>query len=805
MPVFAMLEFQSLLIIILVFSSESYRLRCPDRSQRQLRTSVFCKNSSRLLYTCLYDTNQLSFSEQCNRNPDFVTPGERYVISGNLRNVDCSSKRYQPFRLWSNVSGECLYKKSLCDGEGQVVFNNGSLIEDRRCRCDYTKGYAFIKRPKYNCSCIPSEEDCSCYISTCPDSSVLSSDYECVEKKRQVDLKCPLMVIENRSLLIPEIKRKQEKMKQLSDIFIAMNGMCFLILAYIVLAITIIVFWNRIHNKDIDVENCRKPSATKNRKEKTRQTPKTDINKPTVSTTFVLSKHNNTPHTQANTKEAKTTSTPAAIKPLPTEVQQKSNLRYLSKQLADGASNEILHRNVDQYKKKLESTEEALAKTKLQLEEAVDLKIQIEQLKLIVEKKDRDMEKINKDMQNKEKEMKTNLKKMQDKDSEVQEKEKEIKKQSDEIIRLATERRELHNQVLTLKGNIRVFCRVRPLLKHETKGRNGTIDHIIFSGDKEIKLVQTSDVAFNEKIFTKKGHEKYEFSYDKVFSDKATQEEVFEEISPLVQSALDGFDVCIFAYGQTGSGKTYTMEGTSVNDDDRNRGMIPRAVHQIFQEIEKLKNEELIYSLEVSFLEIYNETIRDLLSDVTNYAKLDIKMAENEKNKNNKKVVVPNLTIVRNPRIEEVSDLLKRASKKRAVGETERNESSSRSHSVFSLTLTSNSTKKIEGTLHLVDLAGSEKFENSASEVQRKETVAINKSLSQLKNVIRNIRSNQQHISYRNSLLTRLLQNSLGGNSKTLMFVNVSPQKECIQETINSLKFAAEVNQCNIGVAKKKR
>ncbi|CAG2219097.1 KIFC1 [Mytilus edulis] len=159
------------------------------------------------------------------------------------------------------------------------------------------------------------------------------------------------------------------------------------------------------------------------------------------------------------------------------------------------------------------------------------------------------MEKINKDMQNKEKEMKTNLKRCKIKIVRCKKKEKEIKKQSDEIIRLATERRELHNQVLELKGNIRVFCRVQPLLKHETTGH----------------------VAFNEKIFTKKGHEKYEFRYDKVFSDKATQEEVFEEISQLVQSALDGFDVCIFAYGQTGSGKTYTMEGTSVNDDDRNR------------------------------------------------------------------------------------------------------------------------------------------------------------------------------------------------------------------------------------------
>lgn len=104
----------------------------------------------------------------------YVVLGEKYVISGNLRNVDCSSDRYQPFRLWSNVSGKCLKQKSLCEGEGQVIANNGSLIEDRTCRCDYTKGYKFIKQPKLNCSCIPSEEDCSCHIIKCSEGLILS-------------------------------------------------------------------------------------------------------------------------------------------------------------------------------------------------------------------------------------------------------------------------------------------------------------------------------------------------------------------------------------------------------------------------------------------------------------------------------------------------------------------------------------------------------------------------------------------------------------------------------------------------------
>ncbi|XP_071124484.1 uncharacterized protein [Mytilus edulis] len=196
-----------LLIFLWISSNYSYRLQCPDVSQRPLRASGYCTASLRSKYTCLFDTNQISFSEQCNINPDFVTPGEKYVITGNIRNVDCSSDRYQPFRLWSNVSGECLYTKSLCDGEGQVVFNNGSRIEDRRCRCDYTKGYKFIKRPKMNCSCKPSEEDCFCYISLCPKGSVLSPDYECVKKKHYVNSNCPPIESESESLQTPEITR----------------------------------------------------------------------------------------------------------------------------------------------------------------------------------------------------------------------------------------------------------------------------------------------------------------------------------------------------------------------------------------------------------------------------------------------------------------------------------------------------------------------------------------------------------------------------------------------------------------------
>ncbi|XP_063414937.1 uncharacterized protein LOC134696902 [Mytilus trossulus] len=181
----------SLLISLVTSTTYSYNLKCPDVSQRPLRASAYCASSFRSEYTCLYDTNRLWFSEQCDKNPDYVTRGEKYVVTGRLRNVDCSSERYQPFPLWSNVSGVCLFKKTLCKGEGQVVFDNGTLISDGACRCDYTRGFKFIQQPKHNCFCIPSTEDCSCHISKCATGSILSPDYECVGVTYQNESKCP--------------------------------------------------------------------------------------------------------------------------------------------------------------------------------------------------------------------------------------------------------------------------------------------------------------------------------------------------------------------------------------------------------------------------------------------------------------------------------------------------------------------------------------------------------------------------------------------------------------------------------------
>ncbi|XP_033106502.1 carboxy-terminal kinesin 2-like isoform X2 [Anneissia japonica] len=356
-------------------------------------------------------------------------------------------------------------------------------------------------------------------------------------------------------------------------------------------------------------------------------------------------------------------------------------------------------------------------------------------------------------------------------------------------------RRKLHNTVQELKGNIRVFCRVRPLLPSE-KDTCAEISHLHFNGI-DGKTLEMDKVDENCPGQRKLSGGKYSFTFDQVFNPSSSQMRVFEEISQMVQSALDGYNVCIFAYGQTGSGKTYTMEGP-VESNEETMGMIPRAVAQIFKCTQDLKANGWKYTMEASFLEIYNETIRDLLVNGEDKLKHDIKADAQ----------VTNLTLVEVKSEKQVAKLLEKASCNRSVAATNCNEHSSRSHSVFRLKLTGSNdltSEECEGTLNLVDLAGSERLTSSGSSGERlRETKNINKSLSNLGNVIMSLGNKESHIPYRNSKLTYLLQNSLGGNSKTLMFVNISPKEENFGESLCSLRFATKVNQCNIGTAQKK-
>jgi len=365
-----------------------------------------------------------------------------------------------------------------------------------------------------------------------------------------------------------------------------------------------------------------------------------------------------------------------------------------------------------------------------------------------------------------------------------------------------TLRKQLHNQILELKGNIRVFCRTRPLSEEEVNQElsqsTPTISYTT-QGEKTGKGLQLHLTTNpKSKKRSSNGETHYNFDFDRSFQENASQEEVFEEISQLVQSALDGYKVCIFAYGQTGSGKTHTMIGNSEAP-----GMIPRSLEQIFTSGEKMKEQGWQYSISVSMMEIYNEEYKDLLGK----KKLPAGKQHTVKHDQQGKTSITYMTDVKVTSMDKVNSLLNKAMSVRSVASTQCNEHSSRSHFVFRLNIEGTNEalgQSVNGVLNLVDLAGSERLSKSQATGDRlKETQSINKSLSALGDVIMAINNGDSHIPYRNSKLTWLLQPCLGNQSKALMFVNVAPSQGSAQETLCSLRFASKVNACEIGTAKR--
>jgi len=318
---------------------------------------------------------------------------------------------------------------------------------------------------------------------------------------------------------------------------------------------------------------------------------------------------------------------------------------------------------------------------------------------------------------------------------------------------------------------------------------------------REIVLNSSSESAMgNER------KDEWAFSFDKVFEPDSTQAEVFEEVSQLAQSCTDGYNVCVFAYGQTGSGKSFTMEGGST---ETTAGMIPRAVEQVFRVAEEMKAKGWEYTMEGQMLEIYNETINDLLGK----GEFDKKKHEIKHDKTGR-TTVTDVNVISLSSAHQVRSLLALAQSRRTVAATLMNERSSRSHSVFTLRIrgTNQMTgETCEGSLNLVDLAGSERLEKSGAGNDKdrlRETQNINRSLSALGDVIAALGEKgegkgDKHIPYRNSKLTYLLQNSLSGNSKTLMVLNLSPLASHLNESLCSLRFATKVNNTTIGTAKK--
>ncbi|XP_011303315.1 protein claret segregational [Fopius arisanus] len=369
-----------------------------------------------------------------------------------------------------------------------------------------------------------------------------------------------------------------------------------------------------------------------------------------------------------------------------------------------------------------------------------------------------------------------------------------VKELQEVLHQMDKDRRVLHNYIQEMKGNIRVFCRVRPRISKESNKNLCSINYV----DECTIEIGRADGSDSLSCSGKSRGTKQEFSFDKIFPPNASQATVFEELSLLVQSALEGYNVCVFAYGQTGSGKTYTMEGGCNAEME---GMIPRTVRHIFEEMKEFKLLGWQYKIEASFLEIYNEHIVDLLD--ANQKTHEIRMVDNK----GTDLYVTNLQVEEINSPQELHECLRTAQQNRAVAATTANERSSRSHSVARIRLIGTHAEKEEiciGNLNLVDLAGSERLKNEEA-ARTAETKNINKSLANLGNVILALLRKQEHIPYRNSKLTHLLMPSLGGNSKTLMLLNISPLDECYNETLNSLRFASNVNNCKLGNVKRSK
>ncbi|CAN7939478.1 unnamed protein product, partial [Ixodes hexagonus] len=337
-------------------------------------------------------------------------------------------------------------------------------------------------------------------------------------------------------------------------------------------------------------------------------------------------------------------------------------------------------------------------------------------------------------------------------------------------------RKKYYNMVEDLKGKIRVYCRIKP--KSGSQLNNKTF----------VTVLEPTD-DYTLIVHTQRGDK--EFTFDRIFLPQQNQDEIFAETNSLVQSAMDGYNVCIFAYGQTGSGKTYTLTGNSNTETMEAEGIAPRAFRRIFHLVRendtrrRLRVEESFHSL----FGVNEKRVIDLRRPFNREAGLQEKLEVRRDSSGH--TYVPGATIEEVSNSAQLVECFVRALRNRKVACTRMNVESSRSHFVATVLITSTNRltgSVLRGKLSLVDLAGSERLDKSALEGNNiRETNSINKSLSALGDVIHALAAQQSHVPYRNNKLTMLMQDSIGGSAKTLMFVNVSSDVDNVEETVNSL------------------
>ncbi|KAJ3298827.1 Kinesin- protein 6 [Rhizoclosmatium sp. JEL0117] len=348
-------------------------------------------------------------------------------------------------------------------------------------------------------------------------------------------------------------------------------------------------------------------------------------------------------------------------------------------------------------------------------------------------------------------------------------------------------------------SSIKIFVRVRPPRKNDTKLHLTPGRYVCSPGDDE----ELPKIAFRlpkdaEQGLINNQKENYDYRFNRVFDQSTSQEEVFDHVAKdVILNAMDGYNGTIFAYGQTGSGKTFTITGGAERYADR--GLIPRTLQYIFKEA---KNRSGVhYEIGISYLEIYNENGYDLLDNTRDAKKLEdlpkVRLQEDE----NQMIHVQNLSTVMAVNEEEALNLLFVGDTNRMIAETPSNPASSRSHCLFIINIMGKKDgedRMWRSKLHLVDLAGSERTSRTGITGNLfKEASYINLSLHYLEQVIVALHEKslgkRSHIPYRNSMMTSILRDSLGGNCMTTMIATVAPEDELIEESISTCRFAQRV------------
>uniref|UniRef100_A0A8C8Z3M3 Kinesin-like protein n=1 Tax=Prolemur simus TaxID=1328070 RepID=A0A8C8Z3M3_PROSS len=341
-----------------------------------------------------------------------------------------------------------------------------------------------------------------------------------------------------------------------------------------------------------------------------------------------------------------------------------------------------------------------------------------------------------------------------------------------------------------VKQTIQIFARVKPPVRKQQQG--------IYSIDEDEKLTSSLEIILPRDLadgFVNNKRESYNFKFQRIFDQDANQETIFENIAkPVAESVLAGYNGTIFAYGQTGSGKTFTITGGAERYSDR--GIIPRTLSYIFEQLQK--DSSKIYTTHISYLEIYNECGYDLLdprheaSSLEDLPKVTI-LEDPEQN-----IHLRNLSLHQATTEEEALNLLFLGDTNRMIAETPMNQASTRSHCIFTIHLSSKepgSATVRHAKLHLVDLAGSERVAKTGVGGQLlTEAKYINLSLHYLEQVIIALsEKHRSHIPYRNSMMTSVLRDSLGGNCMTTMIATLSLEKRNIDESISTCRFAQRV------------